>query len=139
MFGSSGVAHMKRIQRDKEFSLRAKSLGSLGELIAIKALVDNEFERIKNLNDQKMNFPFGDLLAEKNGKRYLISVKSRNKVQRDGSLNSRYKLGDNCYENAKEACEQYKAEPCFMAVQFDGGRCSVHLGSLDLLDIPMQA
>jgi len=73
-------------------------------------------------------------LAEKDGKRYLISVKSRNKYQRDGTLNSRYKLGDKCYENAKVACEQYKAEPYWMAVQFDSDRYSVYLGSVALLD-----
>jgi hypothetical protein len=133
---------MRRIQKDKEFSLRVKSLGSLGELIAIKALVDNDFERIRNLNDQRRNFPFGDLFAEKDGKRYLISVKARNKYQRDGTLNSRYNLGNKCLENAKFACERYKgAEPYWMAVQFDGDSYSVYLGSLSLLDgnkaIPM--
>lgn len=132
---------MKKIQKNKEYVLRAKSLGTLGELLAIKALADNGFEKIRNLNDEKSNFPFGDLLTEKSNTRYLISVKSRNKYQRDGSLNSRYKLGDKCYQNAKVACEQLKAEPYWMAVQFDGRRYSVYLGSLYMLNgnkgIPM--
>ena len=35
---------------------RKKSLGELGELFAIKALVDNKFEKIINLNDKKINY-----------------------------------------------------------------------------------
>lgn len=125
---------MKRILKDKEFILRTKSLGALGELIAIKALVDNGFERIRNLNDQKANFPYGDLLAEKEGKRYVISVKSRNKYQRGGtSLNDRYKLGDNCYENAEATEKHYVAVAYWMAVQFDIDRYTVYFGSLDQL------
>jgi|GEM_PF-3968275 len=37
---------------------RKKSLGELGELFAIKALVDNKFDKIRNLNDQHLNEPF---------------------------------------------------------------------------------
>ncbi len=50
---------------------RRKSLGELGELFAIKALVDNSFERIVNLNDKKMNYPFADLYAEKGGGNFI--------------------------------------------------------------------
>lgn len=132
---------MKKIKKDNKFTLRVKSLGALGELIAIKVLVDNDFEKIRNLNDQKKNFPYGDLYAEKDGRRYVISVKSRNKYQRNGKLNSRYKLGERCYENAKDACRRYNAEPYWMTVQFDGGQYSAYLGSLSQLDgkkgIPM--
>ena len=132
---------MKKIKKDKEFIIRTKSFGALGELIAMKTLVDNNFERIQNLNDQKKNFPYGDLLAKKGRKRYVISVKSRNKYQRDGTLNSNYKLGKNCYENAKAAEKQYDAEPYWMAIQFDGNRYSVYFGSLAQLNgkkgIPM--
>jgi hypothetical protein len=132
---------MKKIRKDSKFALRVKSLGALGELIAIKSLVDNDFEKIRNLNDQKKNFPYGDLYAEKNGKRYVISVKSRNKYQRSGKVNSRYKLGERCYEDAKAACCQYDAEPYWMAIQFEGDKYSVYFGSLSILDgkkgIPM--
>lgn len=80
-------------------------------------------------------------MAEKEGKRYVISVKARNKFQRDGSINSRYKLGANCYENTKAAGDQYDATPYWMAVQFDGDRYSVYFGSLNQLNgkkgIPM--
>jgi hypothetical protein len=32
---------------------RKKSLGELGELFAIKALVDKKFDKIRNLNDNE--------------------------------------------------------------------------------------
>ena len=132
-----------KIIRDKEFALRAKSLGALGELLAIKALVDNGFEKITNLNDSKKNFPFADLAAEKEGKRYLISVKARNKFQRNGTLNSRYKLGNNCYENAEKAMKNFNAEPYWLAIQIENNLSSAYLGSLQQLGgnkgIPMAA
>ena len=40
---------------NKKEAARKKSLGELGELFAIKALVDNKFDRIRNLNDKLMN------------------------------------------------------------------------------------
>jgi hypothetical protein len=132
---------MNKIKKDNKFAIKVKSLGALGELIAIKVLVDNDFEKIRNLNDQKKNFPYGDLYAEKDGKRYVISVKSRNKYQRSGKLNSRYNLGERCYDNAKTACHKYKAEPFWMAVQFFGDKYSAYFGSLSQLEgkkgIPM--
>lgn len=46
---------------EKKEALRKKSLGELGELFGIKALVDSHFEKVVNLNDRKMNYPFADL------------------------------------------------------------------------------
>ena len=70
----------------KKEALRKKSLGELGELFGIKALVDNSFEKIVNLNDKKMNYPFADLYAEKNGKRYIISIKARKQIPKKSHL-----------------------------------------------------
>jgi hypothetical protein len=61
-------------------ALRKKSLGELGELIGIKALVDNSFEKIINLNDHKRNYPFADLYAEKSGKKYVIGISPLNRT-----------------------------------------------------------
>ena len=47
-------------EENKKEASRKKSFGELGELFAIKALVDNHYEKIINLNDKKMNFPFAD-------------------------------------------------------------------------------
>ena len=88
---------MKDFDNKKE-AARKKSLGELGELFAIKAFVDKKFDRIRNLNDNIMNETFADIQCEKDGIRYIVSVKARNKYKKDGNLNSRYNLGSNVYE-----------------------------------------
>lgn len=113
---------------------RKKSLGELGELFGIKALVDHDFKNIRNLNDEKMNFPFADLYAEKSGKPYVISIKARNKYQRNGKLNASYNLGSNAYTKAKQAEAEYKAQACWMALQFDTYTVSIFLGKLSDLE-----
>jgi len=118
----------------KKEALRKKSLGELGELFGIKALVDNSFEKIVNLNDKKMNYPFADLYAEKGDKNYIISIKARNKYQKNHTLNSRYNLGGNAYKNAAAAEEEYDAEAYWMAVQFDALTYSIYFGSLKELN-----
>lgn len=112
---------------------RKKSLGELGELFAIKALVDNEFDRIRNLNDRHLNEAFADIECEKDGRKYIISVKARNRFQIDGTLNSRYNLGTRAYENAAAAEKKYKAKAHWMAVQFDKTSFSIFFGSLEEL------
>ena len=122
------------IDDNKKEAARKKSLGELGELFAIKALVDNRYERIINLNDKKMNFPFADLYAEKDDERLIISVKARNKFQKDNTLNAFYNLGSTAYRNAAFAEEEYKATPCWMAIQFDQFKYSIYFGSLGELN-----
>lgn len=124
---------MSNDEAQKE-ALRKKSLGELGELFGIKALVDNSFERVVNLNDKKRNHPFADLYAEKEGKKYVISIKARNKYQRDGTLNAFYNLGKNAYGNAEAAKKKYDAEAYWMAIQFDEHRYWIYFGSLTELN-----
>lgn len=111
-------------------ALRKKSLGELGELVAIKALVDSSFTGIKNLNDVQQNYPFVDILAEKNGQRFAISVKARNKFQANASLNARYKLGAKANDHARSAEVELDAEAYWMAIPFDSEHYSVYLGSM---------
>lgn len=118
----------------KKEAMRKKSLGELGELFAIKALVDDSFERIVNLNDKKMNYPFADLYAEKDGKKYIFSIKARNKYQKNHTLNSHYNLGSNAYEKAVLAEIEYGAKAYWMAIQFDMQAFSIYVGSLEELD-----
>lgn len=61
---------------NKKEAVRKKTLDELGELFAIKALVDQGYDRIRNLNDKNLNEPFADLYCEKNGKKIIISVKA---------------------------------------------------------------
>lgn len=117
------------IENQKE-AARKKSLGELGELFAIKALVDKNFDRIRNLNDKTMNESFADIECEKDGIRYVISVKARNKYQKDGKLNTRYNLGSDAYIKAKFAEKKYNALACWIAVQFDHKTFSIYFGYL---------
>jgi len=52
-------------QTNKKEAARKKSLGELGELFALKALIDKKFDRIRNLNDDKLNETFADIYCEK--------------------------------------------------------------------------
>lgn len=127
---------------ERKEALRKKSLGELGELFGIKALVDNLFEKVVNLNDKKMNYPYADLYAEKEGRKFIISIKARNKFQKNHTLNAYYNLGSRAYENAAKAEAEFEAEAHWMAVQFDTQRYSVYFGSLAELNhrhaIPMR-
>ncbi len=113
---------------------RKKSLGELGELFALKALVDKKFDRIRNLNDHSMNETFSDIECEKDGIKYIISVKARNKYTKAGKLNSRYNLGSNVYEKAQKAEQKYNAIAYWMAIQFDKKSFSIYFGSLKELN-----
>jgi hypothetical protein len=118
----------------KKEASRKKSLGELGELFGIKALVDNSFERVVNLNDKKMNYPYADIYAEKNNKKFIISIKARNKYQKNHALNAYYNLGGNAYEKAKAAEIEYGAEAYWMAIQFDTQTYSAYFGPLSELN-----
>jgi len=115
---------------NKKEAARKKSLGELGELFALKALVDQKFDKIRNLNDNAMNETFADIEAEKDGVKYVISVKARNKFQKNGKLNTRYNLGRDVYEKAKIAELKYNASAHWMAIQFDHTSFSIFFGSL---------
>ena len=124
----------------KEYKRRI-SLGELGELLAIKALVDYGFEKIANLNDERRNHAFADLYAEKSGKKMIISVKTRNKYRKrnypgeEPKLNAYYNLLYNeGMKKVNEAKKKYKAEPYWMAIQLDRFTYSIFFGRLDELD-----
>ena len=116
------------ITGSKKEAMRNKALGELGELVALKTLVDNGFEKISHLNDTKRkNFPFADLLAEKDGKKYAISVKARNKFQKNGTLNNRYNLRQT---HVAAVEKELVAEAYWMAIPFDKNSYSVRFGSV---------
>ena len=121
---------------NKKEASRKKSLGELGELFAIKALVNKKFDRIRNLNDQTINETFADIECEKDGLRYVISVKARNKYQKNGKSNSRYNIGfgSTVYEKALSAEKKYNASAYWMAIQFDHKSFSIYFGSLKELN-----
>jgi len=126
---------MRQIKLNQNTALRAKSLGALGELLAIKALVDNGFNKIRNLNDQKRNYPYADLYAERGSEKYVISVKARNTYQRNGKLNSRYKLGNDCEMKAQNAEVHFNAKAAWMAISIFDDIYSVYFGTLECLEM----
>lgn len=81
-----------------------------------------------------MNEPFADILCEKNGKRYVVIVKARNKWQKNGKLNNRYNLGSNAYEKASVAEQKYEAEAYWLAIQFYQNSFSIYFGALSELN-----
>ncbi len=119
---------------NKKEASRKKSLGELGELFALKSLVDKKFDRIRNLNDDSMNEAFADISCEKDGIKYIISVKARNKFQKNGKLNTRYNLGKKVYEKAVASEKKYKAKACWLAIQFDHNSFSIYFGQLSELN-----
>lgn len=119
---------------NKKEAARKKSLGELGELFAIKALVDRGYDRIRNLNDKSLNEPFADLECVKDGIKIIISVKARNKFEKKGTLNSRYNLGNNAYDKAYASEKKYNAIAHWMAIQFDKTTFSIYFGSLSELN-----
>jgi hypothetical protein len=119
--------------KNKKEAARKKSLGELGELFAIKALVDKKFDKIRNLNDNKTNETFADLECEKEGIKYIISVKARNKFTKSGKLNKGYNLlyGDKSIDKVIAAEKKYNAKAHWIAVQFDRNSFSIYFGSID--------
>jgi hypothetical protein len=120
--------------QNKKEAARKKSLGELGELFAIKALVDRGYDKIRNLNDKSLNEPFADLECEKDGIKLIISVKARNKFQKKGTLNSRYNLGSNAYDKALASETKHDAIAHWIAVQFDEKTFSIYFGTLSELN-----
>jgi hypothetical protein len=123
---------MARINPDRD-----RILGSIGEKLAISLLTRARFENIQNLNDLKKNFPFGDIIAERNGKKFVISVKARNKRTVSGKLNARYTLGDShVYDLAAQVAKMLSGTPAFLAIQVDNlkGCYSGYFGELTLLN-----
>jgi hypothetical protein len=123
----------KKNNNQKE-ALRKKSLGELGELFAIKTLVDNSFDSIRNINDDRMNETYADVICVKDSVKYIISVKARNKNQINGMINNRYNLGSHAYINAQKAEQKYGGIAYWMAIQFDIHHYSVFFGSLECLN-----
>jgi hypothetical protein len=61
--------------------------------LVAERLRDHGFTKIENLNLRRHNYPFGDLLATKDGVNYFIGVKARNEMrQGDAGLNESYDL-----------------------------------------------
>ena len=104
---------------DKKVTVRWNALGRLGEKLAKLNLQRVGFTRIRNLNEENLNNCFADIYAVKDKQAYIISVKARNKFENNGNLNSRYKLGKDCYPHAELAEAKHKAKAAWIAIAID--------------------
>lgn len=118
---------------------RFKKLGDYGELLAHQLLEEHAFENIIDLNEIKKNAPFADFFAIRDGSEYIISVKTRNKFENTGKLNSRYKLGSSnlLLEKflATPEFEPYcSATPAWLAISMEENTFDAYWGILS--DLP---
>ena len=104
---------------DREVTTRWKKMGDFGEYVAEKLLSEHGFTKIRNLNKERHNNLFADIYAVKNKKSYVISVKARNKYENNGRLNSRYKLGKDCYEKAPILEREHKSIAAWISIAID--------------------
>jgi hypothetical protein len=111
----------RNFQLDGEDGRRNITLGSLGEQIAEQCLISKGFTKVKNLNLNKQKVcPFADLYAEEGGRRFCISVKTRNKFEANGKLNKRYRFKHYSPELIRKVCQQNgNAEPAWITVQVE--------------------
>lgn len=128
--------------QDKSTAARSRSNGRIGEQLAEQVLELNGFTNIENLNNSKFNHKYADIYAEKDGERYVISVKARNKHTASGKINPSYNLikgGD--IEFAREAEETKNATAAWIAIVLEDATFEAYFGLLSSLSnkrsIPM--
>lgn len=118
-------------------------LGDLGEKIAIDILSrpQNGFVKVRDLNIEHPNHPYVDLYAERNGARYVISVKTRRKYGADGTLNDSFNLIEKSkgvaenefeeFELVKALAQEYNATAAWVMVVGEASVFSVYFGLFD--------
>jgi hypothetical protein len=79
-------------EQTRERVQRKRALGDWGEKKAIDLLKRAGFRNVRDINAETFNHPFGDIYAERDGARYLIGVKTRNKYQVSGLINPTYNV-----------------------------------------------
>jgi len=132
-----------KLTPNPENKRKSKHLGDIGESLALEKLIERGFENVQNLNDLRMNFKFADIIAERSGKRFAISVKTRCKFERLGGLNSKYNLGDKWRTHSAYAAKNLDAIPAWIAIQVNRSFYSMYFGLVSLVEesngIPMEA
>jgi hypothetical protein len=97
---------------------RRKALGNWGEAKALELLnrPRSGFLNARDVNAQTNNHPFGDIYAERGSERFLIGVKTRNRYNDKGKLNSEYNVQKKGHDVAAVA-RPYKAALAWITVQ----------------------
>jgi hypothetical protein len=117
-------------------TLRTMALGGWGEEKASKLLKRAGFRSVRNLNSEIPNHLFADIYAERDVTRYIIGVKTRNRLTAAGTLNPSY----NARKKGKDLsglAARYKAIPAWIAIQVDAEaqKCSAYFGPLVQLTV----
>ncbi|MBN1131839.1 MAG: hypothetical protein JXR52_07180 [Bacteroidales bacterium] len=128
----------RNVKLSKKEAHRFKDLGDMGEFLAELLLGENGFEDIRNLNGDVTNFPFADFYAVKDGVEYIITVKTRNRYENSGKINSRYKLGDTDAKLRKVLSEPAfsdyrKCIPAWMAISMEAKTFDAYWGLISEL------
>lgn len=125
-------------KKTKSTAQRSHRLGKLGEALASLSLASAGFTNIQDLNHLTKNYPFADFLADRDGRRFLISVKARNKFQANGKLNNRYRFKnwDKREHLMLEKCREHQAEAAWVTVQieWEPKRFNVYFGLISELN-----
>jgi hypothetical protein len=89
-----GIGQPKAIIREQTRGRvqRLRALGDWGEQKGAELLKRVGFTDVRELNTEFPKHPFGDICAMRNGVRYLIGIKTRNKYQVSGFLNPTYNV-----------------------------------------------
>src|SRR5262249_15167815 len=95
---------------------RTDALGLWGERKALALLKRAGFANVRDMNAESFNYPYGDIYAERAGKRFLIGVKTRNKFQVSGLLNPTYNVRKR-HANVQALAERHNAQLAWVAVQ----------------------
>jgi len=94
-------------------TLRRKELGDWGEQLAMDVLGRRGFVDVVDLNRERSNTVFADLYAVGDGRRYVISVKTRIEP------NDRYKFQKDYRRHAAMAEKDRRAEAAWLAIPID--------------------
>lgn len=89
---------------------------ALGERLGAKHLPGAGFSDIVSLNAIRRNERGGDILAQRDGRTYLFSVKARDRFGKDRKPNRGYNLYP---EKVRAAADRYGAVPAWLTVRAD--------------------
>jgi hypothetical protein len=128
-----GLGQLPTVVREqtRERVQRKRALGDWGEKKAVGLLKRAGFRNVRDMNAETVNNPFGDIYAERDGARYLIGVKTRNKYQVSGLINPTYNVRKRGAD-VKAVAQLYNAILAWVAVAVvpEEQRFSAYFGTI---------
>jgi hypothetical protein len=118
-------------KQTRERVQRKRALGDWGEKKALDLLKRAGFRNVRDMNAESSNHPFGDICAERDGPRYLIGVKTRNKYQTSGLINPTYNVRKRGAD-VKAIAQKYNATLAWVAIAVvpEEQRFSAYFGTI---------